>query len=292
MYRQVLELDSGNIAAKTGEQSVLQRLVLEVEGLIASQSLEEAEQQLETLNVLWPGEERLRSLEDRITQSRQRIRELELAAAGAAEQQEITRQLQAATSALIAGQYLKPPDASAFHYFKKVLAREPDNQSAQRGLVQIADALIVHIQTATSANDFSRAETLLNDLRTVDPQHARLQATADDIASAKATFLQRQIENERLAKLQLQIDRLAKRNTQWLIGTGALEEQSDAGAALVDDINRLLKENPENSQLRTLYSAANERLDELLAAIAARELQDKTVEQKEEPSRRPIIGGF
>ncbi|MCU7872505.1 MAG: protein kinase [Candidatus Thiodiazotropha sp. (ex Lucinoma borealis)] len=280
LYRQVLDQDSGNIIANNGQQSILRRLVLEVEQLILTQSLDEANQQLDALNNLWPDEEQLKELRDQIAKSRQRIEARNLAVADAAKQRKINQYLQAATSSMIAGQYLKPQNDSALNYFKKVLLLESKNQTAERGLSQIAEALIAQIQTAISNNDFSLAESLLKDLRSVDPIHEQLQTSADDIATAKVTFAQKKIERQRLEKLHLQINQLQERNSQWRVSTGNLKAQSNYGNQLVADIARVLDDHPENNQLRTLYDSVNQRLNEIVA------------QQKQRPSRKPIIGGF
>lgn len=280
LYRQVLEQDSSNIIAKSGESNILRRLVLEVEQSIAEQTLDQAGQQLATLSGLWPDEAELEQLQEQIVQSRQHIEARKLAEADAQKRQKINQHLQDATSAMIAGRYLEPRKESALHHFKRVLTLEPDNRAAEQGISQIAEAMSVKIQSAISNNDFTLAESLLKDLHSVNPQHERLQPLSDAIESARAAFERHQMEQQRLTNLQLQIDKLIERDSQWRISTAGIETQSNTGNQLVADISRLLNVHPENNQLRSLYSTANQRLREL------------TLQQKQQPSRKPILGGF
>ncbi|MEW8587022.1 MAG: hypothetical protein AB2531_14765, partial [Candidatus Thiodiazotropha sp.] len=206
LYREVLRQDSENIIAKNGEQNILQRLVLDVERLVLNQSLDQAGQQLEVLKGLWPEEQRLAQLQERITASRQRIEIQNQAAEEASKQREIDLQLQAATSAMIAGRLLKPQQESAHYHFNQVLALDPENQTAKTGLSRIADALIAQTESAISNNDFSLAESQLTDLRSIDSRHARLASLADEIEKAKANLAKKEMETQRLTEFQRQLD--------------------------------------------------------------------------------------
>ncbi|MET0069852.1 MAG: protein kinase [Candidatus Thiodiazotropha sp.] len=287
-YREVLRQDKDNIIARNGEQNILQRLVLEVERLIVDQSLDQASQQLEVIKGLWPEEQQLAQLQERIIASRQRIEAQDRAAADSRRQREIDRHLQAATSALLAGRHLKPKQESAHYHFNQVLALDANNQSAKSGLSQIAEALTRQIATATSNNDFSLAESLLKDLGGLDSRHPRLASLAGEIADAKAGLAQRQIEAQRLAEFQRQLDGLVERNAQWRLSSADLDTQTDAGNRLVADISSLFDNHPDNDQLRTLYDSANQRLQQ----IKARQLDAQRQQEVQDPPRKPIMGGF
>ncbi|MEW8558334.1 MAG: protein kinase [Candidatus Thiodiazotropha sp.] len=288
LYREVLTQDNDNIIAKNGEQNILQRLVLEVERLIVDQSLDQASQQLQELSELWPEEQQLTQLQDRITASQKRTEAQNRAAADSRKQREIDRHLQAATSALIAGRHLKPQQESAHYHFNRVLALDPNNQSAKSGLSQIAEALTRQIATATSNNDFNLAESLMKDLSGLDSRHPRLASLAGEIADAKAGLAQRQIEAQRLAEFQRQLDGLVERNAQWRLSSADLDTQTDAGNRLIADISSLFDNHPDNDQLRTLYDSANQRLQQ----IKARQLDEQRQQEVKEPPRKPIMGGF
>ncbi|MES9991160.1 MAG: protein kinase [Candidatus Thiodiazotropha sp.] len=287
-YREVLQQDSENIIAKNGEQNILQRLILNVERLIVNQSLEQAGRELDTLTGLWPGEQQLAQLQERITATRQRIEANNRAAADASKQREIDRHLQAATSAMIAGRYLKPQQESAHYHFNKALALDPKNQTANNGLSQIKDLLITQIETATSSNDFSLSESLLKELRSLDSNNPRLASLTEAVTDAKASLARQQLEARKMADFQRQLEGLMERNAQWRLSSADLATQTDNGNRLIADISSLFNNHPDNDQLRTLYDAANQRLQQ----IKARRLDDQRQQADKDPPRKPVMGGF
>ncbi|MES9971903.1 MAG: protein kinase [Candidatus Thiodiazotropha sp.] len=288
LYREVLLQDSDNVIAKNGEQNILQRLIVEVERLIVNQALDQASQQLEVLNGLWPESQQLAQLQERISESRQRMEAQNRAAADASKQREIDRHLQAAASALIAGRHIKPQQESARYHFNQVLSLDPKNQTANNGLSQIAEALIKQIETATSNNDFNLAESLLKDLRSLDSRHPQIGSLTGRITDAKTTLAQQQREALRLAEFQQQLDRLVERNAQWRLSSEDLDSQADTGNRLISDISKLFDNYPNNEQLRTLYDTAKQRITQ----IEARRLDDQIQEADKSPQRRPVVGGF
>ncbi|WP_316365939.1 serine/threonine-protein kinase [Candidatus Thiodiazotropha sp. CDECU1] len=288
LYREVLTQDNDNIIAKNGEQNILRRLVLEVERLIVNQSLDLASQQLEALKELWPEEQQLTQLQERITTSHQRIEAQNRATADASKQREIDRHLQTATSALIAGRYLKPPQESAHYHFNQALALDPKNQSAKNGLSQIAEILMTQIETATSNNDFNLAESLLKDLRGLDSRHPQLASLTGAIADAKASLARRQLEVQRLAEFQGRLDSLLERNAQWRLSNEDLDTQADYGNRLIADISSLFENHPDNDQLRSLYESANQHIKK----IQARLLDNQSQQADKSQQRRPVMGGF
>ncbi|MES9945334.1 MAG: serine/threonine-protein kinase [Candidatus Thiodiazotropha sp.] len=288
LYREVLTQDNDNIIAKNGEQNILQRLVLEVERLIVNQSLDLASQQLEALKELWPEEQQLTQLQERITTSHQRIEAQNQATADASKQREIDRHLQTATSALIAGRYFKPPQESAHYHFNQALALDPKNQSAKNGLSQIAEILKTQIETATSNNDFNLAESLLKDLRGLDSRHPQLASLTGAITDAKASLARQQLEVQRLAEFQGRLDSLLERNAQWRLSNEDLDTQADYGKRLIADISSLFENHPDNDQLRSLYESANQHIKK----IQARRLDDQSQQADKSQQRRPVVGGF
>ncbi|MEW8586196.1 MAG: hypothetical protein AB2531_10575, partial [Candidatus Thiodiazotropha sp.] len=122
----------------------------------------------------------------------------------------------------------------------------------------------------------------------LDSRHPRLASLAGEIADAKAGLAQRQIEAQRLAEFQRQLDGLVERNAQWRLSSADLDTQTDAGNRLIADISSLFDNHPDNDQLRTLYDSANQRLQQ----IKARQLDEQRQQEVKEPPRKPIMGGF
>lgn len=86
----------------------------------------------------------------------------------------IAEKLYAARRAFDTGQYLDPPERSAYHHYNAVLALEPTNVQARNGVERIANHFIEDADRQMVAGSFAAAVLALESVRRVEPNHERL----------------------------------------------------------------------------------------------------------------------
>jgi len=89
--------------------------------------------------------------------------------------EDIDRLLAAAQDSLTAYRLTTPRDQSAFHYYQRILALDPDNPEAQQGLTQITTRYVQLTRQAIRRSDYSKARRYAKAGLTIDPQHPELQ---------------------------------------------------------------------------------------------------------------------
>ena len=82
--------------------------------------------------------------------------------------------LDAAGIALSQGALIEPPGQNALELYRAVLARDPGNDLARRGIDSVADELIVQAERALMEQDVTRLASVVDAVRAVRPDHARL----------------------------------------------------------------------------------------------------------------------
>ena len=82
--------------------------------------------------------------------------------------------LDAAGLALSQGALIEPPGQNALELYRTVLARDPGNDLARRGIDSVADELIVQAERALMEQDVTRLASAVDAVRSVRPDHARL----------------------------------------------------------------------------------------------------------------------
>ena len=82
--------------------------------------------------------------------------------------------LDAAGLALSQGALIEPPGQNALELYRAVLARDPGNDLARRGIDSVADELIVQAERALMEQDVTRLASAVDAVRSVRPDHARL----------------------------------------------------------------------------------------------------------------------
>ena len=92
-------------------------------------------------------------------------------AAADARQQDM---LDAAGLALSQGALIEPPGQNALELYRAVLASDPGNDLARRGIDSVADELIVQAERALMEQDVTRLASAVDAVRSVRPDHARL----------------------------------------------------------------------------------------------------------------------
>ena len=96
------------------------------------------------------------------------------AAADASRDAEVQKLLDAAGLALSQGQLVEPPGQNALELYRAVLAREPGNRTAERGIDKIADELLVRAEKALMAQDLDALASAVDAARAARPDHPRL----------------------------------------------------------------------------------------------------------------------
>jgi len=97
----------------------------------------------------------------------------------------VQRLLDSAGVALSQGQLIDPPERNALELYRAVLARDPNNRVAQRGIDRVADELLVQAERALMDQDLARLASAVDAARSVRPGHPRLE------------FFSTQLERER-----------------------------------------------------------------------------------------------
>ena len=92
-----------------------------------------------------------------------------------AEQGRIQAMLDAAGLALSQGALTEPPGQNALELYRAVLARDPANDLARRGIDSVADELIVQAERALMEQDVTRLASAVDAVRSVRPDHPRLE---------------------------------------------------------------------------------------------------------------------
>ncbi len=97
----------------------------------------------------------------------------------------VQKLLDAAGLALSQGQLVEPPESNALELYRAVLARDPDNRVAQRGIDRVADELLAQAEQALLDQDLARLASAVDAARSARPDHPRLE------------FFSTQLERER-----------------------------------------------------------------------------------------------
>jgi hypothetical protein len=77
--------------------------------------------------------------------------------------------------ALSQGALTEPPGQNALELYRAVLARDPANDLARRGIDSVADELIVQAERALMEQDMTRLASAVDAVRSVRPDHPRLE---------------------------------------------------------------------------------------------------------------------
>ncbi len=96
------------------------------------------------------------------------------AQADAREDARLQKLLDAAGLALSQGALVDPPGQNALELYRAVLARDPGNSLARRGLDSVAEELVVQAERALMEQDVGRLASAVDALRSVRPDHGRL----------------------------------------------------------------------------------------------------------------------
>jgi len=118
------------------------------------------------------------------------------AAALTGRQKLVTELLQLAELAFASDHLKVPKSANAWSYYRQVLALDPANAAADKGLQQIASRYAELAQWKISEQDYDQADIYLNRGLTVSAEHAQLLALGREIVSLRAAEAQAAAEAE------------------------------------------------------------------------------------------------
>jgi TonB family protein len=87
----------------------------------------------------------------------------------------VQKLLDSAGIALSRGELVEPPEQNALELYRAVLARDPDNRVAQRGIDRVADELLAQAEKALMAQDLTALASAVDAARAARPDHPRLE---------------------------------------------------------------------------------------------------------------------
>lgn len=87
----------------------------------------------------------------------------------------VQKLLDSAGLALSQGQLVEPPEQNALELYRAVLARDPDNRVAQRGIDRVADQLLMQAEQALMNEDLAGLASAVDAARFARPDHPRLE---------------------------------------------------------------------------------------------------------------------
>jgi len=123
-----------------------------------------------------------------------------------------------AQTRLASGALVQPVGSSAADKYRAVLKQQPGNPEALIGMQRIADTLIGNAERARKSDDVDGALRLLDQARSVQPNHPKLARLQSDLNERKVKLARRAEENQveagqHIAKARIYLDReLSLRN--------------------------------------------------------------------------------
>ncbi len=104
-------------------------------------------------------------------------------------QEVIATNLTEAARAFAAGHYAEPAESSALHYYGTVLALDPSNAMARQGISQIAEKMIVGVETGIAEGRLAEAGIALERVRRIDPTNKQLSVLEEQLRNEQANQL-------------------------------------------------------------------------------------------------------
>ena len=98
----------------------------------------------------------------------------------------VQRMLDAAGLALSQGALIEPPGQNALELYRAVLTRDPTNVVARRGIDSVADELLVQAERALMEQDITRLASAVDAVRSVRPDHPRLEFFVSQLERERA----------------------------------------------------------------------------------------------------------
>lgn len=144
VYKQVLEIDPGNDAARQGLESVVQRVIANAESAMFAGNVEQGRAYLRQAEAIDPNASGITTLR----QTERNLRAMK-------QTQQVKEQLLAAAEALQLDRLMPPAEPNAYTLYNKVLALDPASEAAMRGLELVRDGLLDRARTLLAADDMA-----------------------------------------------------------------------------------------------------------------------------------------
>ncbi|MSQ92034.1 MAG: TonB family protein [Gammaproteobacteria bacterium] len=100
----------------------------------------------------------------------------------------VQKLLDSAGIALSRGELVEPPEQNALELYRAVLARDPDNRVAQRGIDRVVDELLAQAEKALMAQDLTALASAVDAARAARPDHPRLEFFTTQLERALERF--------------------------------------------------------------------------------------------------------
>ncbi|PIV36808.1 MAG: hypothetical protein COS34_00680 [Lysobacterales bacterium CG02_land_8_20_14_3_00_62_12] len=202
LFQRVLAADADNAIARKGLQDVLSGLSKQAAAAIDSGGLALAASLIEQIAGVNDHWSELPDLRARLTVAR------------AESLEGLERDISRAKDYLQAGALTSPQPDNALAVFRSVLARDPQNLSAQTGIRQIAGRLLEQARAAFRDRKQDQARRLLQDARALDPQLKGWQSLQNSLRDVD--------EKLAIAAEQRPLDGAQKAQVQTLLDAAAL----------------------------------------------------------------------
>jgi len=168
----------------------------------------------------------------------------------------------------------QPENDNALQGYRKVLELEPKNGEALQGLSNIADKLVALTQHATAANDFTQAESYLNEAASIVPDAQNIQLARNELDIRKTAQARADAE----VKARQDKAQAALKEAETAAGKGdtltVLTKLDQARALAADAAAIATVRDHLHTQLETLATAAAKDAQQALKAkdtVKARE---------------------
>jgi tetratricopeptide (TPR) repeat protein len=172
-FQAVLKLDPDNAAAKAGVGQVAQSLILRANASMDAEDAGDAANLLQKAAVLEPHSAGLAAAQSRLKGLRRQLdHKLPQAKLDPRQQAKVDSLLKRAKAALVAGDIMLPPGASAYDLYSQVLNIDSNNSAALDGLQGLAAHATTMFDQALHAGDLARAEKMLDVLGQLVPGDA------------------------------------------------------------------------------------------------------------------------
>jgi serine/threonine protein kinase len=217
-YRAVLAIDSDNVDARQGIDSIAEQLVRQARAALGNGDLDAAQRLADVVADIDPGDPSSGELKDQIAARRSAAEAEEQQAILRLQRQEENRRQQdladrlqqeavqeqirdllaLADAALAAQRLAEPVGDNALGYYRRVLEADPGNERANEGMAQVARVYLERATRAIAADQFEEAEGMLTAAAAIVPDNEAVPLLRDQLQLRRET-VRKQAVAERAA---------------------------------------------------------------------------------------------
>jgi serine/threonine-protein kinase PpkA len=241
-FSKVLQIDSGQAAARQGMDEVEDQYVTAIEAALAEGSLTRAGQMLTDYSLMFSTSSNVERLQLAMRQGSE-DKQLQ-----SVQSERITILLDKAEAALVGGRLFEPADSSAYAYMQQARALESNNMAVNEAFHRLMNEALATVPGLVDRADFDAAWGVLDQVRAIDEGYPALRDAEVEVERVEQAELLRQ---ERWAnfseeKKQTILERLAV--AEDLLAKGALTsaEETAPGENAYDYFLAVVELDPEN----------------------------------------------